>query len=148
MFFFSQGSEFQASSLALSRVLMLITREGSGCRLPPLLPPPSLLPSLAPLPEKETVLPLSQLSVWGVQVSVRTVCEFGKLCACGRGSVCPSLCFLREERPTAALMTCGEVSEPGLMSVTACRCVDVRISVSLCGVGTCVLSLLEVPSGE
>lgn len=67
-------------------------------------------------------------------------------------AVCVCLCFLREEHPTLALMTCGVVNESVLMCVTVCRCVDghvdVCISVSICGVGTCVLNLLEVPSGE
>lgn len=56
------------------------------------------------------------------------------------------LCVLREEHPTLALMTHEVVSESVLMCVTVCHCVDrhvdVCISVSICGVSTCVLSLL------
>lgn len=59
------------------------------------------------------------------------------------------MCVLREEYPMPALMTCGVVSESVLVCVTVCHCVDghidVCISVSIGG-GTCVLTLLEVPS--
>lgn len=64
--------------------------------------------------------------------------------------VCVSLHVLREKHPTLALLTCGAVSESVLTCVIVCQCVDwhvdVCISVSICGMGTCVQQFTEVPS--
>lgn len=72
-------------------------------------------------------------------------CESGMPWAYGRGGVCVSLYVLREKHPTLALLTRGTVSESVLMCLTVCQCadwhVDVCISVSDCGVGTCVHEL-------
>lgn len=75
-------------------------------------------------------------------------CESGMPWAYGRGGVCVSLHVLREMHPTLALLTRGTVGESVLMCVAVCQCADwhadVCISVSVCGVGTCVLELAHL----
>ena len=65
--------------------------------------------------------------------------------------VCVSLCVLREEHPTPALMTCGAVSESELICVTVFRGVDGHVDVFPClsveWVPVC-MRLLEVSSWE